>query len=131
MYFTRKNPLFWLQYAIACTVFEEFDPADKYFDTAYALAETKEFNAFQIDNHYARFLLMRAIRSKDPANCMKSFRDARKLIFEQIQTERLHYPFSVATNIAEFYDQFAAYLSTRRTGLQHWLYPPQIAADQG
>jgi hypothetical protein len=111
LYFTRKNPLFWLQYAIACTVFEEFDRAEKYFDTAYALAEAKEFNTFQIDNHYARFLLMRAIRSKDPANCMKSFRDARKLIFEQIQTERLHYPFRVGTNIAEFYDTFAASLS--------------------
>ncbi|MFN7996910.1 MAG: SIR2 family protein [Bryobacteraceae bacterium] len=112
LYFTRKNPLFWLQYAIACTVFEEFDRAEKYFDTAYALAEAKEyFNAFQIDNHYARFLLMRAIRSKDVANCMKNFRDARKLIFEQIQTERLHYPFRVARNISEFYDTFASSLT--------------------
>jgi hypothetical protein len=111
LYFTRKNPLFWLQFAIACTVFEEFDRAEKYFDTAYSLAEKREFNTFQIDNHYARFLLMRAIRSKDPTNCMKSFRDARKLIFEQIQTERLHYPFRVATSIAEFYDTFAASLS--------------------
>lgn len=114
LYFTRKNPLFWLQYAIACTVFEEFDRAEKYFDTAYALAEQKEFNTFQIDNHYARFLLMRATRSKDPASCMKSFRDARKLIFEQIQTERLHYPFRVATNIGEFYDTFAASLDSAK-----------------
>jgi hypothetical protein len=112
LYQTRKNPLFWLQYAIACTVFEEFDRAEKYFSTAYSLAEALDyFNSFQIDNHYARFLLMRSIRSKDQGNCMKSFREARKLIFEQIQTERLHYPFRVATNIAEFYDTFAASLS--------------------
>ena len=108
---TKKNPLFWLQYAMACTVFEEFERADKYFSTAYSLAEAHDFNAYQIDNHYARFLLMRSIRSKDRDNCMKSFRDARKLIFEQIQTERLHYPFRVATNIAEFYDTFASSLS--------------------
>ena len=110
LYNTRQNPLFWLQYAVACTVFEEFDRAKKYFDTAYAFAEAKDFNTFQIDNHYARFLLMRAIRSKDPGNFMESFREARKFIFEQIETERRHYPFRVATIIAEFYDTFAVLL---------------------
>jgi hypothetical protein len=108
---TRQHPLFWLQYAVACTVFEEFDRAKTYFETAYAFAEAKDFNTFQIDNHYARFLLMRAIRSKDPGNFMGSFREARKFIFEQIETERRHYPFRVATIIAEFYDTFAGLLS--------------------
>jgi hypothetical protein len=108
---TRQHPLFWLQYAIACTVFEEFDRAEKYFNTAYAFAEASDFNTFQIDNHYARFLLMRAIRSRDPGNCMKSFREARKFIFEQIETERRHYPFRVAKIIADFYDTFAGLLS--------------------
>jgi hypothetical protein len=111
LYYTKKNPLFWLQYAIACTLFEEFDRAEKYFDTAYALAEARNFDSFQIDNHYARFLLMRAIATKDQSNCMKSFRDARKLIFEQVQTERRHYPFRVATSLAEFFDTFVAVLS--------------------
>jgi SIR2-like domain len=111
LYHTRQHPLFWLQYAIACTVFEEFDRAEKYFNTAYAFAEARDFNTFQIDNHYARFLLMRAIRSKDSGNCMKSFREARKFIFEQIETERRHYPFRVASIIAEFYDTLAGLLS--------------------
>lgn len=111
LYHTRQHPLFWLQYAVACTVFEEFDRAKTYFDTAYAFAEAKDFNTFQIDNHYARFLLMRAIRSKDAGNFMESFREARKYIFEQIETERRHYPFRVATIIAEFYDTFAGLLS--------------------
>ncbi len=112
LYHTRKNPLFWLQYAIACTLFEEFDRAEKYFETAYALAEARDFDSFQIDNHYARFLLMRAIATKDQSNCMRSFRDARKLIFEQVQTERRHYPFRVATSLAEFFDTFVAVLSS-------------------
>src|SRR4029434_4627156 len=100
------------QYAIACTLFEDFERAKMYFSTAYSLAEARDdFNTFQIDNHYARFLLMRSIRSHDQGNCMHSFRDARKLIFEQIQTERRHYPFRVATHIAEFYDTFATVLS--------------------
>jgi hypothetical protein len=108
---TRQNPLFWLQYAVACTVFEEFVRAKSYFDTAYAFAEAKDFDTFQIDNHYARFLLLRAIRSKDPGNFMDSFREARKFIFEQIETERRYYPFRVATLIGEFYDTFAGVLS--------------------
>lgn len=111
LHHTRQHPLFWLQYAIACTVFEEFDRAEKYFNTAYSFAAASDFNTFQIDNHYARFLLMRAIRSRDPANCMKSFREARNFIFEQIETERRHYPFRVAKIIAEFYDTFAGLLS--------------------
>ncbi|MGJ5813623.1 SIR2 family protein [Paludibaculum fermentans] len=108
---TRNNPLFWLQYAIACTLFEEFDRAEKYFGTAYALAEARDFNSFQIDNHYARFLLMRSISTKEESTCMKNFRDARKLIFEQVVTERRHYPFRVATHLAEFFDTFVAVLS--------------------
>src|SRR5262249_8501255 len=77
---TAKQPLFWLQYAIACTVLEEFDRAEAYFSTAYSLAEARDFNAYQIDNHFARFILVRAIRAKDEGKCMKSFRQARKLI---------------------------------------------------
>ena len=42
---------------------------------------------------------------------MKSFRQARKLIFEQVKDERRHYPFRVATNISEFYDTFASVLT--------------------
>jgi hypothetical protein len=109
---TRTNPLFWLQYAIACTVLEDFERAETYFATAYSLAEARDnFDAYQIDNHYGRFLLMRAIRGKDGGKYMKSFRDARKLIFEQIQTERRHYPFRVATLIGEFYDTFVSVMS--------------------
>jgi hypothetical protein len=108
---TRQHPLFWLQYAIACTVFEEFERAEKYFNTAYAFAEATDFNTYQIDNHFARFLLMRAIKVNTPSDCMKSFRRARKFIFEQIETERRHYPFRVAAIISEFYDTFVAGLS--------------------
>jgi hypothetical protein len=42
---------------------------------------------------------------------MKSSRETRKFIFEQIETERRHYPFRVAKIVAEFYDTFAGLLS--------------------
>ncbi len=99
-----RNPLFWLQYAIACLVGEDLERAEKYFDTAYSLAEARDYDAYQIDNHYARFLLVRAIRSGDPAQAMAAFRKARKIIFEQIQKERLHYPYRVAAALRELYE---------------------------
>jgi hypothetical protein len=92
-------------------VFEDFERAGKYFATAYSFAEAKDvYDSYQIDNHYARFLLMRAMRSGDVGGCMAAFRDARKLLSEEIQNERLHYPFRVAKLIGEFYDTFASAL---------------------
>jgi hypothetical protein len=103
----KGNPLFWLQYAIACTVLEEFVRAEKYFEAAYSFADKREtYDSYQIDNHYARFLIMRAIDSQDLAQSMPAFREARKIIFAQIQNERLHYPYRVATTFSQFYDVF-------------------------
>jgi tetratricopeptide (TPR) repeat protein len=103
----KSNPLFWLQYAIACLVEGEFDRAEKYFGVAYSFAEQRQtYDSFQIDNHYARFLLMRAINNGDASQCMVAFRSARKILYEQMHNERLHYPYRVASAIGEFYDAF-------------------------
>lgn len=108
----KRNPLFWLQYAIAALVeaerTEEFERAEKYFRTAYSLAEVRDFwDSFQIDNYYARFLLTRAISLGDVSTCMGAFRDARKLIHNQIEEkERLRYGYRVATLYADFYEKF-------------------------
>jgi hypothetical protein len=107
----KTNPLFWLQYATAALVIEEFDRAEKYFDTAYSFGKDWEhFDSYQIDNQYARFLLLRAIRTVDPSTCMTAFRKARSLIYTQMEKERLHYPYRVAAIIGEFYDTFAPLL---------------------
>ncbi len=108
----RKNPLFWLQYAIACLVLEELDRAEKYFETAYSLAEDRDYEPYQIDNHYARFLLVKAVRSGDPTTCMAAFRKARRIVIEQVRIERLHYPYRIAAAYGEFYDAFESTLST-------------------
>lgn len=103
--------MFWLQYAIASLVdaekTEEFERAEKYFKTAYSLAEGRDFwDSFQIDNYYARFLLTRAVSLGDASTCMAAFRDARKLIHNQIERERLHYGYRVAALYADFYEKF-------------------------
>jgi len=59
-----RYPLFWLQYAIAALVAKDFQRSKAYFDTAYSLADRLDhYDAFQIDNNYARLLLERAIQS--------------------------------------------------------------------
>lgn len=57
--------MFWLQFAIACTAFEKYDLGDTYFANAYRLAEGAKRDPFQIDNHYAKFLLKSRIRRSD------------------------------------------------------------------
>ena len=104
----RRNPLFWLQYAIACMIYEELDRAGKYFETAYAYAKDAwNFDPFQIDNHYARYLLARAVKDGDPKESMESFRQARETIERQMQTERAsNYPFRVAQLYHAFWERF-------------------------
>jgi hypothetical protein len=108
----QTHPLFWLQYAIACTTLEEYVRAEKYFEAAYSFADKfGTYDSFQIDNHYARFLIMRAIHSQEPAQSMPAFREARKIIFNQIQNERLHYSYRVASTFGQFYDAFGPQLN--------------------
>jgi SIR2-like domain len=106
------NPQFWLQYAIACMFADELTRAERYFAAAYAFASRRpNYNTNQIDNHYARLLLTRALRRTDVLAAMTDFRDARAIIFRQIQNERLHYPFRVATKFGRFYETFASRLT--------------------
>ena len=111
LYGFRRNPLFWLQYAIAALFTGDLPRADKYFDTAYSFAnEYKvrfgEYDTFQIDNHYARHLLMTAIDRGDISKFMQYFRRARKILTQQLKSERLHYPYRVAKL---YYDLYAAF----------------------
>lgn len=108
-----RYPLFWLQYAIACLVISELERAKMYFDTAYSLARGRGWALRQIDNHYARFLLVEAVRKMDdPGKAMTNFRRARRIINRQIKSEpRTHHPYRVASEYTDFIDQFGVSLS--------------------
>jgi hypothetical protein len=110
----KQSPLFWLQYAIASLVAQNFERAETYFGNAYAFAaEMYLYDTHQIDNHYARFLVERAIYRDDAAHAMAAFREARILIFNQLGdvNERRHYPFRVASGWWSFYSHFENRLS--------------------
>jgi hypothetical protein len=105
---TRHNPYFWLQYAIARLFFKDYEKAGTYFQTAYAYGKKMHhFNTFQIDNHYSRYLLEKAIEENDYAQCMADYREAHAIISRQVVTdENRHYPYRVAIQYFDFYSQF-------------------------
>ncbi len=107
----REYPLFWLQYAIACLAIEDLFRSKKYFETAYSLAEKRGFDTFQIDNHYARFLLVDAIYAPDVRDALVNFRKAGAILNRQMQYERLAYPYRVANLFRGFLDRFASSFS--------------------
>jgi hypothetical protein len=110
----KRSPLFWLQYAIAALVSQSFDRAKTYFDSAYSFAkEMYEYDSYQIDNHYARFLLERAVFSRDASSAMAVFRETRGLLFAQLVNERLHYPYRAAAHWGAFYETFRTTLSEK------------------
>ncbi len=112
LYKCRNHPLFWLQYAIASIVIKDLYRAEKYFNSAYSYAEERHWDTFQIDNHYARYLLVMAIEEiKEPEEAMENFRRARNIITRQMANERLHYPYRVASLYQPFFDKFAITLS--------------------
>lgn len=109
----KTYPLFWLQYAIACTTTREIVRAKKYFETAYSFANEKQWDLFQIDNHYARFLLVEAIESLTLGDAMDNFRRSHNINKRQIDSrDRKNYPFRVASSYRPFFDKFNLELST-------------------
>lgn len=107
----RRNPLFWLQYAIGALVIDDLPRAERYFDTAYSYADDADFDTFQIDNHFARLLLVRASEDAPFKESIDYFRKARTIINRQIRDERRHYPYRVATGYQSFFDRFASQFS--------------------
>jgi hypothetical protein len=111
LYHCKRYPLFWLQYAMACLFVDDFPRAGKYFASAYSFATLTNFRTYQIDNHYARYLLRKSINDDDLGSAMESFREARTLLFEQMRHERLRYPFRVAALIGDWFDVYSDRLS--------------------
>lgn len=61
----NREPLFWLQYAIAMAEVPRLDAADEYIETAYRKAEDLPgFQTYQIDTQAFRIALLRATEQK-------------------------------------------------------------------
>lgn len=111
--FCSKNLFFWEQYAIACVNLKQFDRAERYFKTAYSLAKAKgsTFSAYQIDNHYARYLLENQLYYRKKEASLDIFIRAHRLLCKNSDVDKgknnRYYKFRVARLYKEYYDAFA------------------------
>ncbi len=108
MKYCQKNPHFWLQYAIARLAEREYNLADKYFQSAYSLSKKIDwFDTYQIDNHYARYLIENEIYYGSLDTCMGQFLKAHKILSNPLDRSKTrHYPFRVAQNYFPFYQKY-------------------------
>ncbi|MCU0653602.1 MAG: hypothetical protein MUD10_05085, partial [Candidatus Pacebacteria bacterium] len=106
------DPQFWLQYAIAATIFDKLERAGKYFATSYALAnKDPNYDYSKIDNFAAFYKIKLACQKSSIEHAMNIFREARDIILRQMQSGRVHYPYRVATSFGDFFDHFSRTLS--------------------
>lgn len=107
--FYKEKPFFWLQYGIACLDNKIYDRAEVYFDLAYKKSKklTYDFDTFQIDAHYARFLIENTIYLNVYDNC-SSFKAAHNLLVKSLnstmQTNR--YVLKQLTLYRQYWDTF-------------------------
>ncbi|MFL5766182.1 MAG: SIR2 family protein [Bacteroidia bacterium] len=106
--YSKRNPYFWLQYAMAKLEMREYIVADTFFNTAYSYADKLDwFDTYQIDNHYARLLLENEVYNGSTDTCMAQFLKAHKILNNKSdKNENRHYPFKVARNYTSFYDHY-------------------------
>ena len=113
--FCRNNLFFWEQYAIVCVNIHQFDRAERYFKTAYSLARQKgySFSAYQIDNHYARYLLENQLYYRKKEDSLEIFIKAHRLLNKNSEMDRLrknsrYYKYRVARRYKDYYYTFAS-----------------------
>ncbi|MDP1421161.1 SIR2 family protein [Peribacillus simplex] len=107
--FNRRNPFFWFQYAIARLDLKQYAEAKIYFDNAYSYArEMDAFDTFQLNTHYARYLLESEIHyGKDSSSAFGNFIKAHELIYHNRNKPlSLHYPLRHAKYYLEIYNKF-------------------------
>ena len=104
----KNNPHFWLQYAIVKLSEYDYGMAKQFFETAYSFAGALEhFDTYQIDNHYARFVLENERINGSQATCMEAFRHAHSILMDsRHKLEVRYYPYRVARNYYPFYERF-------------------------
>lgn len=113
--FCKKNLFFWEQYAIVCINLKQFDRAGRYFKTAYSLAKQRGhlFSAYQIDNHYARYLLENQLYYRKKEGSLDVFVEAHRLLnknseIDIIKKNSRYYKYRVARAYKDYYDTFAS-----------------------
>lgn len=88
--FYEKNNFFWLQYAMACLDAHQYDRAGNNFDIAFELAKNvakRDFEPYQIDIQYGRYLLERNINFEKASDPFKVFKTAHYKFIAAIKND--------------------------------------------
>lgn len=106
--FCRENPHYWLQYAILNLEKGQLELAKTQFDTAYSFAKKRSrFDTYQLDNQYARYLLLSQLASEDVKSCMPTFREVHRILTNNLSPNKLkYYPYRVANLYVDIYNKF-------------------------
>lgn len=99
-----SNPQFWLQYAIACMSFGDYENADLHFSAAFGLAAKRGgYDPYQIENQYARFLLESRTKTIKWSDFFDAFHQAHEIISRQMTNFREgSYPYRVVRSYLPF-----------------------------
>lgn len=90
--YAKNNPFFWLQFAITALNLNYFTDSKIYFENAYSYSKgLGKFDSFQLDTHYARFLLEEMV-VYDQKLDFEKFIKAHRLLMDNSNAEiRLAY----------------------------------------
>lgn len=103
----KEEPLFWLQFAIARLFDRDYPNAKECFVRSYYYANVSHFDTYQIDNHYARYLLESAVHFEVPEDIMGNFRKAHtSLMYSKPGEIYRWYNYRVAINYYDYFDKF-------------------------
>ena len=115
LYGARRNPNFWLQYAIANIAMNRYQQARLKLETAYSPAG-RDYDTFMLDTTHARWLLEEACEMPKPNRevAMAAFRKARNFLQPLLATREERYnPFRVASNYMRFFVQYRGILNAK------------------
>lgn len=119
----HNNPYFWLQYAIACLDMKEYNRAKNYFEIAYREGKKRnsyntlyEFDTFQIDTQYARYLLENYIYKEETKDPMRVMDEAHGLLIKALNSNRSqkHYIFRQVTFYHKFFKKYKDELDSNK-----------------
>lgn len=109
------NPFFWLQFGITALNMERYSLTKIYFDNAYANAEKfYDFDAYQIDTHYARLLLCAEMSTNrnDKEKALENFYKAHNLLWENSNSgTNLSYVLRQTGLYADYYETYKKMLN--------------------
>ena len=97
-----------MQYAILKLSEYDYVTAQVYFENAYSFAKKqKDFDTYQIDNHYARHILENEVANGSQNSCMKAFEEAHNALMNpKHKVDSYYYPYRVAQKYYPFYEKY-------------------------